>query len=79
MVSGVEAAEHVLTKANEAVNRDMLDDLTVDLKYRVDDWKNHRIEQFGSLLRHGHYTVMTSKSDQEKEVRHATPPSASQC
>lgn len=36
---------------------------------RVDDWKNHRVEQFGKLLLHGVYTVVTGKSEQEKDVR----------
>lgn len=35
---------------------------------RVDDWKSHRVEQFGKLLLHGVYTVVTGKSDQEKDV-----------
>ena len=64
----MDAAERVLTKANEAVNRDLLDEAMEDLKLRVDDWKNHRLEQFGSLLRHGVYTVVTGKSEQEKDV-----------
>lgn len=58
----------MLTKANEAVNRDLLDEAMEELKVRVDDWKNHRIEQFGSLLRHGVYTVITGKTEQEKDV-----------
>ena len=58
----------MLTKANEAVNRDLLDEAMEDLKVRVDDWKNHRIEQFGNLLRHGVYTVVTGKTEQEKDV-----------
>lgn len=67
-MAGVEAAERVLTKANEAVNRDLLDEAVEDLKLRVDDWKNHRMEQFGSLLRHGVHTVITGKTEQEKDV-----------
>lgn len=58
----------MLTKANEAVNRDLLDEALEDLKLRVDDWKNHRIEQFGKLLQHGVYTVVTGKNDHEKDV-----------
>lgn len=66
---GFEAAERVLYKANEAVNRDLLDEALEDLIVRVDDWKSHRVEQFGKLLMHGVHGVITGKSDQEKEVR----------
>src|SRR4051812_32597057 len=55
--NGISAAERVLQKANEAVDRDMLDEALDDLIMRVDDWKNHRVEQFGKLLLHGVYTV----------------------
>lgn len=73
LTAGVDAAERVLTKANEAVNRDLLDEAVEDLKHRVDDWKNHRMEQFGSLLRHGVYTVVTGKTEQEKDVSSCAP------
>jgi len=66
--AGIEAAERVLQKANDAVDRDLLDEALEDLITRVDDWKNHKVEQFGRLLLHGVYTVMTGKSDQEKDV-----------
>lgn len=68
LANGISAAERVLQKANEAVDRDMLDEALDDLITRVDDWKNHRVEQFGKLLLHGVYTVVTGKSDQEKDV-----------
>lgn len=71
---GYEAAERVLTKANEAVNRDLLDEALEDLINRVDDWKNHRVDSFGKLLMHGVYGVITGKTDQEKDVRLETPP-----
>lgn len=67
--SGIESAERILKKANEAVERNVLDDALEELIGRVDDWKNHRVEQFGRLLRHGVYTVITGRSDQEKDVR----------
>ncbi|KAF3353337.1 Catalase [Verticillium dahliae VDG1] len=67
LAAGIEAAERVLTKANEEVNRDLLDEALEELRVRVDDWKSHKIEQFGKLLRHGVYTVVTGKTDQEKE------------
>lgn len=58
----------MLQKANEAVDRDLLDEAMDDLMNRVDDWKNHRVEQFGKLLLHGVYTVVTGKTEQEKDV-----------
>lgn len=73
LILGWEAAERVLHKANDAVNRDLLDEAYDELITRVDDWKNHRIEQFGKLLLHGVYGVITGKSDQEKDVRPHRP------
>jgi len=67
LAAGIAAAERVLQKANEAVDRDLLDEALDDLISRVDDWKNHRVEQFGKLLLHGVYTVVTGKNDQEKD------------
>ncbi|KAK9414805.1 putative Pleckstrin-like protein [Seiridium unicorne] len=67
LATGIAAAERVLSKANEAVNRDLLDEAVEDLNKRVDDWKNHKVDHFGSLLRHGVYTVITGRSDQEKD------------
>lgn len=72
LIAGKAAAERVLSKANEAVNRDLLDEALDELVHRVDDWKNHRVEQFGKLLLHGVYTVVTGKSDQAKDVRSPT-------
>jgi cell division control protein 24 len=78
LVLGYEAAERVLQKANEAVNRDLLDDALEELLVRVDDWKSHKIESFGKLLLHGVYGVLTGKSEQEKDVRiHIFSPSRS--
>lgn len=68
LASGCEAAERVLSKANEAVNRDLLDEALEDLTNRVEDWKNHQVQQFGRLLMHGVYGVITGKTDQEKDV-----------
>ncbi|KAI6560040.1 hypothetical protein MCOR04_009747 [Pyricularia oryzae] len=68
---GIAAAERTLQKANEAVDRDLLDDALEDLKTRVDDWKNHQVDQFGSLLLHGVHTVLTGKSESERDVSNA--------
>ncbi|OTB03475.1 hypothetical protein M426DRAFT_12621 [Hypoxylon sp. CI-4A] len=67
LTAGIEASERVLSKANEAVDRDLLDEALEDLIRRVDDWKNHRVDQFGRLLLHGVYTVITGRSEQEKD------------
>ncbi|KAL5606908.1 hypothetical protein BROUX41_003284 [Berkeleyomyces rouxiae] len=64
---GIAAAERVLFKANEAVNVGLLDDAHNDLMSRVDDWRSHKVEQFGKLLMHGSYPVITGKNDQERE------------
>ncbi|KAI1121340.1 Rho guanyl nucleotide exchange factor [Nemania abortiva] len=67
LINGIEAAERVLKQADEAVNRDLLEEALEELKFRVDDWKNHKVDQFGKLLLHGVYTVITGRSDQEKD------------
>jgi cell division control protein 24 len=75
LAAGVAAAERVLQKANDVVDRGLLDEALEDLKARVDDWKSHRVEQFGNLLLHGVYAVTSGKDDQEKDVS-AIPSSA---
>lgn len=75
LAAGIDAAERVLTKANEEVNRDLLDEALEDLRNRVDDWKNHKVGQFGRLLQHGVYTVVTGKTEQEKDVSLPLPAS----
>lgn len=67
LAAGIAAAERVLKRANEAVDRDLLDEALNDLVNRVDDWKNHRVEHFGQLLLHGVYTVITGKTDTERD------------
>lgn len=62
-----------MQKANEAVDRDLLDEALDDLIGRVDDWKKHQVNQFGKLLLHGVYTVITGKTEQEKDVRDSIP------
>lgn len=66
---GIEAANRVLTQANAAVDRELRGEALEDLCVRVDDWKNHRVDHFGDLLLHGHFPVVTGKSDVQKEVR----------
>tara|TARA_R110002060_G_scaffold36620_2_gene47623 strand:+ start:301 stop:1338 length:1038 start_codon:yes stop_codon:yes gene_type:complete len=56
-------------QANSAVDRELRAEALEDLCARVDDWKNHRVDHFGDLLQHGHFPVVTGKSDVQKEVR----------
>lgn len=67
--AGMDAAERVLIQANAAVDREMRAEALEDLCNRVDDWKNHDVHQFGELLLHGVFNVITGKSDLEKEVK----------
>ena len=39
----------------------------------MDDWKNHRVDQFGDLLLHGQFPVVTGKGDVQKEVHPHSP------
>ncbi|RKF63852.1 Rho guanine nucleotide exchange factor scd1 [Golovinomyces cichoracearum] len=64
---GIEAANRVLKLANEAVDRELRSEALIDLCARVDDWKNHRVENFGDLLLQGNFPVVTGKSDVQKE------------
>lgn len=70
--AGMEASNRVLAQANAAVDRELRAEALEDLCARVDDWKNHRVDNFGELLLHGQFPVITGKSDVQKEVR---PPS----
>lgn len=67
LAAGIASAERVLQKANETLDRDQLDLALEDLMQRVDDWKNHKVDQFGRLLLHGVHTVLTGKSDQVRD------------
>lgn len=69
LTSGIEAANRVLSQANAAVDRELRVEAMEDLIARVDDWKNHRVDQLGDLLLHGQFPVVTGKSDVQKEVR----------
>ena len=50
-----------------------MDEALDDLIQRVEDWKNHKVEQFGRLILHGVYTVITGKSEAEKDVSYYRP------
>jgi cell division control protein 24 len=67
--AGIVAAERVLEQANAAVDRELRNEALAELCTQVEDWKNHEVGQFGDLLLFGQFTVLTGKSDVEKEVR----------
>jgi cell division control protein 24 len=67
----------VLKEANDAVDQELLREAREDMESRVEDWKNHQIEQFGDLLLYGHFPVVNGKSDGQKEVRTLTSPLSS--
>ncbi|KAE8440930.1 hypothetical protein EG329_006192 [Mollisiaceae sp. DMI_Dod_QoI] len=69
LTAGIESSNRVLMQANSAVDRELRAEALEDLCARVDDWKNHRVDHFGELLLHGHFPVVTGKSDVQKEVR----------
>lgn len=73
LTSGIEASNRVLQQANAAVDRELRNEALGDLCVRVDDWKSHRVDHFGDLLLHGHFPVVTGKSDVQKEVRPLSP------
>ncbi|KAI9648774.1 Guanine nucleotide exchange factor for Cdc42p [Ciborinia camelliae] len=68
LTQGIEASNRVLHQANAAVDRELRGEALLDLCGRVDDWKNHRVDHFGDLILHGHFPVVTGKSDVQKEV-----------
>ncbi|TGO44515.1 hypothetical protein BOTNAR_0807g00010 [Botryotinia narcissicola] len=71
---GIEASNRVLHQANAAVDRELRGEALLDLCGRVEDWKNHRVDHFGDLILHGHFPVVTGKSDVQKEVHFPLSP-----
>lgn len=69
---GIEAASSALQRANAAVDQEERNQAVIELRERVDDWKGHRLENFGELLLHGTFQVIkgdsSSSKDQEREV-----------
>lgn len=59
----------MLKEANEAVDQELRREARENLEARVEDWKHHQIDHFGELLLHGHFPVVTGKTDGQKEVR----------
>lgn len=67
---GIAAIERVNSKVNEAIRKVDMGRVTEDLATRVEDWKGHRLDQFGSLLLNGQFTVVKGdgRGDLEREV-----------
>ena len=67
---GYHASQRVLERANDAVDKVVRNEAVEDLAARVEDWKGHRIDQFGELLLYGTFTVVKGdgKNDVEREV-----------
>ncbi|KAI9675498.1 MAG: hypothetical protein M1829_003302 [Trizodia sp. TS-e1964] len=68
---GLQLATDALSNANEAVDREERNAALDELAIRVEDWKRHRIEQFGDLLMFGAFSVIKGdgRNDVEREVR----------
>ncbi|KAI9838294.1 MAG: hypothetical protein M1819_005562 [Sarea resinae] len=71
LTAGMEAASAVLERTNAAIDREARAAAVSDLSGRVEDWKGHKIEQFGDLLLYGTFTVLKGDGakDIEREVR----------
>lgn len=83
LLNGMEASTSVLTRTNEAVDREEKVEAVQELKVRVEDWKGHRVEGFGELLLYGTFTVLKSESltngkDGERQVSWPTARSPTQ-
>ena len=72
LLVGKECATSVLSRTNEAMDREDKLEAVHELKNRVEDWKGHRVEGFGELLLFGTFTVLKSDAgpskDAEREV-----------
>lgn len=64
---GIAAVERINSKVNEAVRKVDNTKVVEDLRTRVDDWKGHRLEQFGALLLNGQFTVIKGEGKGEIE------------
>jgi cell division control protein 24 len=70
LTRGIGAAQRVLGRINQAVDKKARADAVVDLTARVEDWKGHNIQQFGDLIMNGTFTVIKGdgRNDVEREV-----------
>lgn len=74
LLIGKDCATAVLSRTNAAIEREDRFAAVDELTGRVEDWKGHKVEQFGELLLYGTFTVLKSDSgtskDSEREVSH---------
>lgn len=61
----------MLSRANAAMDREQRLTAFNELQSSVEDWKGHKIDQFGELLLYGNFTVLKDNGakDVEREVR----------
>ncbi len=64
---GIEAAQSILHRANDALDKEDRLAAVVELQGRVEDWKGHRVEHFGELLLYGNFTVLKGEGAREVE------------
>ena len=67
LVEGKLAAEAIMERAQEAVDKEHRVEAVAELQGRVEDWKGHRIQSFGELLLFGTYTVLKGEGAKEVE------------
>ncbi|KAF2154680.1 hypothetical protein K461DRAFT_266070 [Myriangium duriaei CBS 260.36] len=68
LLIGKECATAILTRTNAAMEREDRLAAVEELKGRVEDWKGHRVEQFGELLLFGTFTVIKSDSGPSRDT-----------
>lgn len=64
---GIEAAQSILHRANDALDKEDRILAVAELQSRVDDWKGHKVERFGELLLYGTFTVLKGEGAREVE------------
>lgn len=64
---GIEAAQSILHRANDALDKEDRIAAVSELQGRVDEWKGHKVEHFGELLLYGNYTVLKGEGAREVE------------
>ena len=67
---GEAAAKSIMSRADEAVQKEHHAAAVNELQSRVEDWKGHKINHFGELLHFGSYTVLKGEGAKvvEREV-----------
>jgi cell division control protein 24 len=66
---GIEALQNALRNINAATKRQELSDAFTELVARVQDWKNHKVHDFGDLLLFDILQVIDGKSRTQRTVR----------